>query len=105
MQLVSLNLGNNQLNGTIPTTLGNLVNLTDLDLSSNAKLGGAIPPSLCDRSELVEPESDDEEEDDNVKADDDFLGDDATLFSIDCNGNITCPVGCCVVGNEFEICD
>ena len=43
--LISLDLGFNQLSGEIPAELGNLSNLEDLDLSFN-QLSGEIPPEL-----------------------------------------------------------
>jgi len=39
MGLSQLDLSNNQLNGTIPTTIGELVNLQAVDVSNNAQLG------------------------------------------------------------------
>ncbi|KAL3820090.1 hypothetical protein ACJIZ3_005995 [Penstemon smallii] len=44
--LISLDLGDNELNGIIPSTLGKLENLQSLDLSGN-KLQGSIPTSFC----------------------------------------------------------
>jgi len=43
--VISLNLGSNQLNGTIPTELGNLTNLQSLSLGAN-ELNGNIPTEL-----------------------------------------------------------
>ena len=45
VNLKSLYLSNNDLSGPIPTELGNLVNLEDLDLGSN-RLSGSLPPEL-----------------------------------------------------------
>jgi hypothetical protein len=50
--LTTLNFNHNKLNGTIPASLGNLVQLTLLDLSENS-LTGAIPASLGQLKELV----------------------------------------------------
>lgn len=44
-------LSNNQLTGTIPAQLGNLINLEQLDLYSN-QLSGAIPPQLGNLAKL-----------------------------------------------------
>ena len=43
--VIWLDLGNNQLQGTIPPELGNLTRLERLDLGDN-QLQGAIPPEL-----------------------------------------------------------
>ncbi|KAL2967340.1 hypothetical protein AAZX31_16G170600 [Glycine max] len=50
--LVELDLSNNQLEGTIPTSLGNLTCLVELDLSAN-QLEGTIPTSLGNLTSLV----------------------------------------------------
>ena len=42
-----LDLGYNQLTGSIPSEIGNLTNLTHLVLSLN-QLTGEIPPEVCD---------------------------------------------------------
>ena len=42
-----LNLGGNELTGSIPSEIGNLTNLTRLILSGN-QLTGEIPESICD---------------------------------------------------------
>ena len=47
----SLELGYNQLSGTIPSELGNLTNLTDLGLSDN-QLSGIIPSELGNLTHL-----------------------------------------------------
>ncbi len=47
-----LNLGFNQFNGNFPMVLPSLVDLTELDFSSNA-ISGAIPPDLGDLCELT----------------------------------------------------
>ncbi|KAK4492895.1 hypothetical protein RD792_000220 [Penstemon davidsonii] len=44
--LISLDIGDNELNGIIPSTLGKLENLQRLDLNGN-KLQGSIPNSFC----------------------------------------------------------
>jgi len=49
----SIDLYNNQLNGSIPTELGNLSNLSGLDLGDN-KLSGSIPAELGNLSNLEE---------------------------------------------------
>ena len=43
--LTALDLDGNQLSGEIPSEFGNLTNLTALDLSSN-QLSGEVPPEL-----------------------------------------------------------
>jgi hypothetical protein len=45
VNLTILTLHTNQLSGTIPNTIGNLVNLTMLDLNSN-QLSGTIPDTI-----------------------------------------------------------
>lgn len=50
--LLNLDLSSNLLNGTIPSTLGNLSNLHSLDLSHNM-LSGQIPPALGDLKNLT----------------------------------------------------
>ncbi len=50
--VTSLSLQNNQLSGSIPTSLSNLSNLTRLGLSSN-QLTGSIPTSLGNLSNLT----------------------------------------------------
>jgi Leucine-rich repeat (LRR) protein len=45
--LTELDLSNNQLTGYIPSQLGNLTNLTNLYLNDN-QLTGQIPESICD---------------------------------------------------------
>jgi len=47
INLTNLALPTNQLNGTIPSELGNLTNLTNLALRNN-QLSGAIPSELGD---------------------------------------------------------
>jgi len=42
-----LHLGNNGLTGSIPPEIGNLTNLTHLNLRYN-QLNGEIPESICD---------------------------------------------------------
>ena len=49
--LTGLDLGGNQLTGTIPSELGNLSSLTGLDLGGN-QLTGPIPSELADLSNL-----------------------------------------------------
>ncbi|KAK0588384.1 hypothetical protein LWI29_000317 [Acer saccharum] len=49
--LVSLDLSNNNLIGSVPSTIGGLINLEELDLSNN-KLGGPIPIGISDSSML-----------------------------------------------------
>uniref|UniRef100_A0A5B7BZ00 Uncharacterized protein n=1 Tax=Davidia involucrata TaxID=16924 RepID=A0A5B7BZ00_DAVIN len=51
--LENLNLGYNNLEGAIPTAIGNLTSLTRLDLSSN-QLKGRIPSSLGNLCNLRE---------------------------------------------------
>ncbi|XP_058751868.1 receptor-like protein kinase [Vicia villosa] len=43
--LLYMEISNNEINGSIPSSLGNCTNLTDLMLSMN-KLSGSIPPEL-----------------------------------------------------------
>ncbi len=50
-RVVSLELGSNELTGSIPSGLGDLSQLKDLDLSGN-RLTGSIPPALGDLSQL-----------------------------------------------------
>ena len=50
--LTSLQMANNQLTGSIPATLGNLANLTSLTLHGN-QLTGAIPPALGNLTNLT----------------------------------------------------
>lgn len=52
LYLLNLDLHSNQLDGTIPSTLGNLTNLHSLDLSRNM-LSGQIPPALGDLKNLT----------------------------------------------------
>jgi len=47
-----LNLSNNQLSGSIPPQLSNLINLISLGLSSN-QLSGSIPPQLSNLGSLT----------------------------------------------------
>ncbi|MCP5052314.1 MAG: hypothetical protein GY940_34420, partial [bacterium] len=46
-----INLGSNNLNGSIPAELGNLSNLEELDLTWN-QLSGGIPPELANPGNL-----------------------------------------------------
>ena len=48
--LTGLNLSYNQLTGSIPSEIGNLVNLTTLDLSNN-QLTGIIPDEICNQGD------------------------------------------------------
>jgi Leucine-rich repeat (LRR) protein len=50
--LLTLQLGNNQLSGSIPSVLGSLTNLTSLYLQAN-QLSGSIPSALGSMSNLV----------------------------------------------------
>ena len=50
-RVVSLDLGGNELKGSIPTALGDLSQLKDMDLSGN-RLAGLIPPALVSLSKL-----------------------------------------------------
>jgi len=52
VNLTGLELSFNKLSGSIPSSLGNLVNLTDLQLYQN-QLSGEIPPSLGNLENLV----------------------------------------------------
>ena len=52
-RVVSLSLRANELNGTIPPELANLVSLEDLIMSDNG-LGGEIPPALGGLASLVD---------------------------------------------------
>ena len=49
----SLDLGYNQLTGSIPPEIGNLTNLTYLNLRSN-QLTGSIPPEIGNLTNLTE---------------------------------------------------
>ena len=51
-RVIQLALSDNELNGTLPSELGNLTSLESLDLSEN-DLKGHIPPSLGDLSNLT----------------------------------------------------
>jgi len=51
-RVTAIDLPNNNLNGTIPTTLGNITNLTNLDLDNN-ELTAGIPSSLGNLSDLT----------------------------------------------------
>uniref|UniRef100_A0A6B2LU13 Leucine-rich repeat-containing N-terminal plant-type domain-containing protein n=1 Tax=Arcella intermedia TaxID=1963864 RepID=A0A6B2LU13_9EUKA len=46
-----LDFHNNQLSGTLPSSIGNLVGLTFLLLNENA-ISGSLPPSIGDMSSL-----------------------------------------------------
>jgi len=50
--LTYLNLGNNQLTGSIPSEIGNLTNLDYLNLASN-QLTGSIPPEIGSLTNLT----------------------------------------------------
>ncbi|MEE3195875.1 MAG: leucine-rich repeat domain-containing protein, partial [Candidatus Neomarinimicrobiota bacterium] len=50
--LTYLNLGNNQLTGSIPSEIGNLTNLTSLSLMIN-QLTGSIPPEIGNLTNLT----------------------------------------------------
>ena len=52
--LTTLNLGDNQLSGTIPDWLGSLIALQDLSLRDN-RLTGPIPEELGDLLQLQGP--------------------------------------------------
>ncbi|MGD2085933.1 MAG: hypothetical protein PVH61_07100 [Candidatus Aminicenantes bacterium] len=52
INLKDLNLYHNKLSGSIPPELGNLINLIDLDLYTN-QLSGSIPPELGNLSNLL----------------------------------------------------
>ena len=53
ISLTRLDLGGNELSGTIPTALGNLTALTSLTLGNN-QLSGTVPPDLGDLTNLDE---------------------------------------------------
>jgi Leucine-rich repeat (LRR) protein len=48
--LTNLRLRSNQLTGSIPTEIGNLTNLTYLELTSN-QLTGIIPDEICNQGD------------------------------------------------------
>ena len=52
MRVTQINLSGENLDGTIPASLGRLSALTHLNLRSNENLGGAIPDALGDLSNL-----------------------------------------------------
>lgn len=72
LQLEQLRLQNNQLRGQVPTELGALENLRELQLHGNLLLEGAVPAQLCDGTN-------------------NFL---LSTLTADCS-NVTC--GCCTV--------
>lgn len=49
MGLTQLDLAHNLFNGTIPTTIGELINLQALDISNNPELGA---DGCCDDADL-----------------------------------------------------
>ncbi len=51
-RVTSINQFNNNLNGTTPSSLENLTNLRELNLSYSANLSGNIPPSLSNLTTL-----------------------------------------------------
>ena len=53
INLTSLDLSENQLTGSIPPEIGNLINLTELDLGSN-QLTDSIPPEIGNLINLTE---------------------------------------------------
>jgi len=52
-RLKEVYLINNTLDGTIPTTIGQLANLTHFQISANF-IGGSIPTTMCQLSEVIE---------------------------------------------------
>lgn len=52
-RVISLLLPSNDLKGTLPTSVGNLSQLTHLDLRSNELLAGTFPASLGNLSQLI----------------------------------------------------
>lgn len=52
-KLIGLNLDNNNLNGFLPSTLGDLTDLSGLVLPNNPLLTGKIPPSITNLTEMV----------------------------------------------------
>jgi Leucine-rich repeat (LRR) protein len=71
VKLSELDLSSNQLSGTVPSTIANLTQLNYMLLQNNTQLGGTIPSSLCSVTNLL-------------------------VFSIDCD-NIACS--CCTSSN------
>ncbi len=53
-RVTRLQLGNNNLNGSLPSELGNLTELTHLYLNDNGYLNGSIPAELGDLSKLTD---------------------------------------------------
>lgn len=51
-RVITLNLSNNNLSGTIPSTIGNLTNLTQLQLFNN-QLSGSIPTQMGNLTNLT----------------------------------------------------
>ncbi|KAI5065878.1 hypothetical protein GOP47_0018502 [Adiantum capillus-veneris] len=51
-RVTQLLLINQDLTGTLPSSIGDLTNLTNLDLSSNAKLGGSLPTEISNLKNL-----------------------------------------------------
>jgi hypothetical protein len=76
-----LSFYSNQLNGTLPSFFGNLMNISILLLANNSQLSGTVPSSFCRGFPIN------------------------SLAGINCNGAIECPVvGCCYDPNTNLTC-